>query len=602
MSTPGDIRDRGVLQKLRALAKGLQDLQGRRLQQDHQFATMIASEYQEILENHSNRRSEMRIEHSIRRGEESVKLWKQDSNPRIQNQNKARAKRDQALVHLKEVEEKEKAELEADLQRLTGEAEVRKYEYIQSLEHEREIEDKKTAELILKLSGGMRYPENLLGQIIMVDKMIAAHFSLSNAGPSPSSDPVLAENGHGKGIGFDSPTLKMYGMSPGNSIPQFGLLTPDNTPPSSNEPRFASQQPPETPTHAPRRKIQPSVLGARLELLATTTFGAPLTTNTSASKLPPLFKFRTGAPVSTSAKKVEEKNVIDLTSDSDDALPTPKGRQVGTGSAVQTDNLPSMPELTPPSSVKPAVKTPKKKAKKPIVNPVISSPPEAFTNNDIQTSTEVFGLVVQEVPKKLKKISKPIPAPEIRETTPGIFDSDSDYEDPQTRKRRRGPSSSSHEPPRNRSGKLLNGEIFDAPGSELSVTKGGVTWKNWARRVYLPKKLLCFTVNFIWTHKENGEISTWNDSTSAVGFHFFRKARSFVPVIERVRREGTYPEFVLEEDEIVYVQYNSEHALVCVTRNTGVQSDVVIKFGSREDLWNFLAVGSMEMDIRVEEK
>ncbi|PVH89739.1 hypothetical protein DL98DRAFT_523634 [Cadophora sp. DSE1049] len=602
MSTPGDMRDRGMLQELRTLAKSLQNLQTRRLHQDHQFATKIATEYQQILDSHSNRVSELKVEHSIRRGEETVRIWQEYSIPFVRAENEARQKRDQALAELKKVEQKEKVALEADLQRLTGEAEGRKHNYIQLLQKKRETEDKKAAEMISKLSGGVHYPKNLLGQILVVDKLITAQFSLPKAGPSKSSDAELAENGHGNGIGFEAPSLELYGMDPGNAVPKFGLLTPGNTPPSSNEPRFGALELPATPTPVSRKPGQSSGLMACMKLPPTFKFGPILQPTTSKSPvIPPATKPRTPftvpASVSGSASKVNPKVVIDLTSDTEDELPPTKRRQIR--------NSISSPAKSAKSSHASSVKIPitkkssKKQVSQKVRNPIPPKTPKVIANV-IETYDEHSPEAdVHTIEKAAKQIEKAVELAPVRDTTPDIFDSDSEYSVTGSRKRRNKHISS--ETPRVRSGATIMGDLIDRPGAKLS-SKGLAFWR-WARLMYVPTKLIRFSVTFFWSHKDNGEVSIFNDRASPVGMYLHRMKHTYVPVIGHARKEDVHPEFVIEEKDIRCMQYSSEDSLVCVTKNGDeIYPDVMIKFVGRDDLWGFLVASKEEMGVTIQEK
>ncbi|KAK0125338.1 hypothetical protein ONS95_000639 [Cadophora gregata] len=593
MESLGDSLGGGALQELYNVAKTLQQLQTSRLQQDLKYSTQIAAERQMILDQYRTQCSEMRVDHAIRRGEKTVQLWQKCSPPSLRTKSEAREKREKALAELKEVEDKEKVDLDVEHVRLTRAAEYRMHEHISALEKRRETEDKKTADLIFKLSGGVHYPKNLLGQVLVVDKLITSQNSLAKASSSMYPDLALTEDDFRHGIGFDAPTLDLYGIDPGEGVTKFGLVTPENSPPSPHRPRFRALGPPETPTNPPRKRIQSVAFGSHVALPATTGLGPILTPNDSAEKLPPTFEFRTGGVPHTPTKKAQENVFIDLTLDSDNEFPAHESHKVN---RVLTNADSNQDCLT---AIDVAVKTPKSKrklkAKKPIVGAAVRGPNvPTIAKDEIRISPKSLAAVVGEVRKKSCEIAKPA---SVRECTPGLFDSDSDYSETESRKRRRATSvtapQSSH---RNRAGALTMSELIEHPSSELPFAKG-TTFKVWARRLYLPRKLMKFSVNFIRAIKDNGEILKFNDETSPVGFYFLRKAHTFVPVIGHNHKEDVFPEWVLEEDEISHAQYNHEHALVCFTKTVGLNRDILVKFSTREDMWNFLAVASMEMEV-----
>ncbi|KAH9216955.1 hypothetical protein DL95DRAFT_407172 [Leptodontidium sp. 2 PMI_412] len=549
------------------LLKNLQTLQNARLQEDDEVANTIKAELDEIQNEGSRRTSELKIDQVIRRGEETVRIWK--SIPFGSSQNGARAIRDAALSNLTKLESEERSSLEQELQRLVMKVEIRCTAYAKDIEQKRELEDEKQRQIVAQFTASKSSPQNLLGLIVVVQKLQATTQSFQRQMLSPSS--------------LVSPNVSFSGMAAGPStMISFGLPTPSNTPPSSSGPRFGSPQAPPTPTPAPRK----SSANARSSSFTIRQPGRQVGVSLSLASieqnpLQPFKPFTTGSTSASGKKAKKNAVVIDLTSDTEDELPIPKRRQTGTFYPIVHATL------TPPPKLKI-----KRVAKKPIIRPAVhtyATPKKVETN--IQTPVAALALAVDVITKKLENITEPV---SIR-ASPGIFDSDSDYSDTQSRKRRRN---NTLETTRIRSGKLLMGELLDAPGCNLSPAKG-LLWKNWARRVFSPQKLIKFTVKFIWTYKENGEISKFNDDTNPLGFYFLRRAHTYVPVIGHVKKEAVYPEFVLEEGDMEHIQYNSEFALACVTKSTGIQSDVLIKFGSRAELWDFLVVTNMEMNIHV---
>ncbi|KAH7342808.1 hypothetical protein BKA65DRAFT_586939 [Rhexocercosporidium sp. MPI-PUGE-AT-0058] len=555
------------------LLQTLRNLQNIRIQQDDEIAHKIKAELDAIQAEKAHQFSELNIDQSIRRGEETVRVW---------SQNGARAMRDAALANLINLEIEERKHLYQEFQRLFSKAETKSEAYTEKIEREREAEDEKHRQTVARFTGGKHSPQNLLGLIVVVEKLQATTLAferqmLSTA--SPASPNVSFS---------DIATVPSAMMS-------FGIPTPNNTPPSSSEPRFGTlQEPPPTPTPAPRKNS--AVIGSRFFTSHHSGRECSPSFRSSATKTQVLRSSKPLTPVSRSRSGEKAKKsivVIDLVSDTDDDLLAPKCRQIGS-LAINVDDTPAQQSASASASL-PKIKVPvsKRVAKKPITRPVVrrlTAPKKVETT--IQSSINVLALAVDDIAKKLVTIAEPGSA---RADSPGIFDSDSDYSETESRKRRRN---GSLEVSRIRSGKLLMGELLDAPGSTLSPAKG-ILWKNWVRRVYSPQKIIKFTVKFIWTHKESGEISKFNDDTNPLGFYFLRRAHTYVPVIGHAKKETVHPEFVLEEGEMEHVQYNSEFALACITKNTGVQSDVLVKFGSRAELWDFLVVTNMEMNIHV---
>ncbi|KAL5329070.1 hypothetical protein ACEPPN_002579 [Leptodophora sp. 'Broadleaf-Isolate-01'] len=586
MSAPADVPGSTDLEYLRKLGKDLQNIQTSRLQEDFKFATKAASEYETMLEKKNNRVCELKVDQTIRRGEETVRVWRQNSIPFGPTQNGARVMREETLNELAKLEEKERADLQGEFLRLELEYDTWKEKYITEIEQKRQAEDLRLAEIAVHLSGGIRHPKNLNDIISELDGLIANQLSR----PVTTQSPAVTSMDHarGSGIDFDRPTIEMYGMK--TIISAHGLLTPDNTPPSSNEPRFGALQPPATPTPASRKSLQASSRLGRRDLPAARKSGSASTSSTTRTVLP-LTGARVSVTVSGFRGQVKEKVVvIDLISDSEDELPRRTIRP--------SDSTPLRSrEPSTPSKIKPP--TTKKVFKKPVQSiPSPSAPSPNFANANAQFS---FRLPASDSPLSFKNatkaLEKVVESTFIRDTSPGIFDTDSDYTESESRKRRRATTS---ETPRTKTGATTMGDLLERPGSRLSA-KGLPFWK-WARLVYYPKKLLKFSVAFIWAYKENGELSTFNDRTSLVGMYYHRLSHTLVPVIGHARKEDVHPEFVLEEDEMTGIQYNSENSLACVTRSVGVHPDVVIKFVGRDDLWNFLVIAKDIMDIQVSEK
>jgi len=564
-----------VLSELQALKKELRSLNDHRLVQDYSFASAVQHDLEQIQANHTQQLSELRADQALRRAETYLELLGEGAT---------RAERDAASLELTVIEQRDKANLDTELQRLSKEADVRNEKQMLSIENQRNQEDRKYHDILTKLSGGRFSPKNMLGMIVVIDKMIT-NWPFEDKTESQIDFEDMTDDSMS---GFGSPPASSLGVIARKTVASFGLITPDNTPLSSDEPKFPSLQPAETPTRPSRKRPQLSATAALSVLQSSITFGPTLAnSSTSAPKLPPTFEFRVGV-ASAPAKKAHHKVVIDLTSNSDDELPVPENQ---------------------PASSAPSVKTPaksKRKAKKPLVSAAIRSAPSATSviQDDLQISGESLASVVQEVSKKLLKIDELAPAEEpgpIEDPTLGIFDSESDYSETESRKRRRLTFTAPQGPHRNRTGALTMSELIEHPAADLSFAKG-TTFKVWSRRLYLPRKLMKFSVNFIRAIKDNGEISRFNDDLSPVGFCFLRKAHTFVPVIGHNRKEDVHPEWVLEEDEVLHAQYNHDHALVCFTKTVGVYRDVLVRFATREDMWNFVAVASMEMEMVVYQK
>lgn len=607
MATLHDGLDYSILRELREIAESLQQLQTARLQHDLTFSTQLAAEHQKMLDRHINNVSELRVDHAIRRGEETVRLWQQYPVSSARTENQARAIRDKALAKLKKIEQQEKAELENELQSLTREAEDRKQRYIDILEKKRQGEDNKTAEVILKLSAGQHYPKNLLGQIVVVDKLMNGQFSLPKPGSSASSDPESTENDH-SGIGFQAPSLEMYGLNPGNALPNHGLLTPVNTPPSSNEPRFGTLEQPATPTPVSRSAGHSSGVLAYSKLPPTFTFRQILypTASKAPSRLPATEpQVVPATPASAYGYvtiNINGRTVIDLISDTEDEdVPPTKRRQLRSPSTSTSNQTARLSATSPfPDKTSDTKKTPKKQvaskhARKP-TTPKTPRPLANTTESDDDTSPKDVAHLFKNVPGKTQNAVDQVP---VRDTTPDIFDYDSEYSITGSRKRRN--RNITCDTPRVRSGATVMGDLIDRPGAKLS-SKGLAFWR-WARLMYVPTKLIRFSVSFIRSHKDNGEVSLFNDSTSPVGMYLHRMQHTFVPVIGHARKEDIYPEFVIEERDIKYMQYSSEDSLVCVTKNGGeVYPDVLIIFVGRDDLWGFLVASKEEMGVTIQEK
>ncbi|CZS99232.1 uncharacterized protein RCO7_00524 [Rhynchosporium graminicola] len=568
------------LKVLRTLAESLERDREIRLQSDLKSVSEKEDEYRKLLVEQTDQEVQIKIEHIIRKGDATVDIWKNTSVPFGLTQNGARSFRDAKLAELTIVEDRELKALKDEFERAKNEANARNNVASAKVEKTRGIEDAKVARYISRLSDGVYHASQMLGQIIEVEKMI--HNLLNPHVPTlaPEFEEVDGE-GSGGSIGVEAPTVERYGLKTHTS---FGLPTPENTPPSSSESRFDAFEQPATPTPAPKKSQS-----YRRALPITGQFrvgGASTVVTTNQTSL--LAARVTVSGFSGSA--LGQKVVIDLTSDTEDETPPSKRRQITSPSSTTALSQVGPSPSTPLSERQ--VQTPKRQAKKPINLATINR----------QVSPKFISPILQTPVKKFSTVDKKLePIPEhdsVPARTPNVFDSDSDYSETEKNNGKKRHRTSSLEQPRIRSGKLLKGELLDAPGSELSSTKG-TAWNTWAHRVYNPQKLLVFHVKTIWSYKVNGPVSKFNDDADPLGFFYRRRAHMFVPVIGHADKEDEKPEFVLEEHEIVHVQYNSEFALVCVTKNIGGQSDVVVQFGSRAELWDFLVVSKMEMDIRI---
>ena len=589
MFSPKDRSGPPALSELQNLKSELQSLSKNRLVQDHSIASAIQHEFTQIQDNHSQHMAELKADQALRRAERYLELLGEGAN---------RTERDAASLELTKLEKNEEANLVAELQRITKEAEMRDQMHMLSIERQRNLEDQKYHEMLVKLSGSRFTPKHMLGMIVVVDKMITNW---------PFEDKIERQIDYYDtdydyiGSSGSPSSVSALGTIARGTVSSFGLTTPDYTPPSSNEPRFPNLQTDETPTRAPLKRLELSAAGSLSALPSPASFGPALVSKSSAAaKLPPSFEFRIGTAYRP-AIKAPEKVFIDLTSDFEDDSSVPKFQEFGESSAKVDSNTNSQPSVNLSS-----VKTPsKRKAKKPPVGALFRSPrTSSIVQDEFQISAESLASVVQEVSKNFFKIKEPAPVEEtgpIEDPTLGIFDSDSDYSETESRKRRRFTSAAPQGPHRNRTGALTMSELIEHPAADLSFAKG-TTFKVWSRRLYLPRKLMKFSVKFIRAVKDNGEISRFNDDLSPVGFYFLRKAHTFVPVIGHNRKEDVHPEWVLEEDEVLHAQYNHEHALVCFTKTVGMYRDVLVKFSTREDMWNLVAVASMEMEMVVYQK
>ncbi|KAG4441264.1 hypothetical protein IFR05_003255 [Cadophora sp. M221] len=578
------------LDYLRSLVKNLQAIRTSRLKDDSNFGKKMALEYGKIVEQNKHRVSEMKFDHYIRRGQKAVRLRQQNSIPFGLAQDGARVMRDEALIELIKLEENEQGDLQETFLQLEREFDGRVEKYTANMKKKRQGQDLQLAEIVRHLSGGAHHPKNLLDIIAEVDKMVAIQ-----SPPSIEKQPLVLtsmNNVRGTGIGFDRPTVEMYGTK--TTIAAHGLLTPEKTPPSSNKPQFGVLEPPATPTPAPRQQFQAS---NKLQSLSASRKPVTAPTQTTTTTLLAHTRARVSVTVLSFRGQVKERVVIEVVSDSEEELPPTKRQTVRPSDSTPIRSREPVTQSTSKSST--TKKVSKKSSKKLVQRlPSPSTPIPSFANASAEFSFEIpassVPLSFTNVTKTLEKIPEPT---FVRETSPGVFDTDSDYSENESHKRRRGTTTSST--PRTKSGAITKGDLIDKPSSRLSA-KDIPFWR-WSRLAYYPKKLLKFSVAFIWVYKESGEVSTFNDRTSHVGMYFYRLSHTFVPVIGHARKEDVHPEFVLEEDEISSIQYNSENALACVTKNVGVHPDVLVKFVGRDDLWNFLVVSKDVMDVRVYE-
>ncbi|KAI6709848.1 hypothetical protein JHW43_007611 [Diplocarpon mali] len=316
-----------------------------------------------------------------------------------------------------------------------------------------------------------------------------------------------------------------------------GLLTPDNTPPSKHNDKYTHLQP-SSPTPAPRNsKSTATRLKVPKEAIGLgVTFG--------------------------------EKSIWSVPSSEDDE-PTPKRAKLGDPIAFDL---------------------------------VAQDPPSSFFIRSLAPSpTSPRSPCLQ-----LLEVSSAETSPEPEEEYITYASSSGDeYEAPVSKRKRR--SSTDVAPSISPSTKLKMGDLVDKPKMALPYSRHGVTYEVWSRRQYAGGKLLRFSVNVIHVRDENGEVSVWNDEKSRRSFYLVRDfdCNVFAPRIGHKCQIKTHPEFVFGADEILGVQYNPKDALVCVTKTSGVvprsaYPDIIIVFGSREDMFNFLAVLRVRFDTSLE--
>ncbi|KAL2075675.1 hypothetical protein VTL71DRAFT_618 [Oculimacula yallundae] len=577
------------LTELQHLVAHLKRMQEARVEHDLNTSTRIEVEYQQLIEQNNRRLSELKIDQAIRRGEETVLIWNNNSIPFGVTQNGARVIREQKLAELNQLDEQELANLQAEFVRLENEAISRNGKYLASVEKDRDIEDFKAADHVSKLSGGKYSPPNMLGMVVVIEKMLTNIHVQANA-ELTLANPFGVMDEHGIGSAGPSALSTPKGINAGHAVSAMGLQTPENTPPSNTDARFPTSQVPATPTHAPKKRVRYT----RSTNQSAGDFGPAI--------LPVAANIQTPLPSSTatavksnstSRNKIKEVVVIDLVSESEDDSPPSKRQQLTSTSTTTTDATVGQAISTPRTTRKTLVRV----AKKPIVSPVVNS---RATSKNADVSVRVSVKNIFPTSKNITKKPEALPVlSPVREKSPGIWDSDSDYSE--TENTKKNPNRASPlETTRSRSGKLLMGDLLDVPGSVLSFAKGP-QFKTWARRVYTPQKLTTFSVNYIWTHGQNGKVSIFDDETHPLGFYFRRSAHTCIPIIGHAKKDVVHPEFVLEESEMDYIQYNSEHALVCIAKNVAGPTDVVVKFGSRAELWDFLVVTNMEMGVRIVE-